>query len=105
MEIKGAVASAGNARGQVRVIGDISDAPSFKVGEILVVRASMAELIPVIRNAVAVIADEGGMMSHAAIISREMKKPCIVGTKNASQILKTGDFVEIDGTKGTVTVK
>jgi pyruvate,water dikinase len=56
------------------------------------------------KKAAAIITDEGGINSHAAIISRELKKPCIIGTKIATQVLKDGDFVEIDANRGVVKI-
>ena len=62
------------------------------------------QMIPFIKKAVAIITDEGGITCHAAIISREMKKPCITGTKNATQLLDTGDLIEVDANKGIVKI-
>ena len=62
------------------------------------------EYLPVMHLAAAFVTDEGGIASHAAIVAREMKKPCIIGTKIATQVLKDGDLVEVDAEKGIVTV-
>lgn len=62
------------------------------------------DYVPAMRKASAFITDEGGILCHAAIVSREMKKPCIVGTKFATQILKDGDLVEVDADIGTVKI-
>ena len=56
------------------------------------------------KRAIAFVTDEGGITCHAAIIAREMKKPCIIGTKVATKILKDGDMVEVDANKGTVKI-
>ncbi len=61
------------------------------------------EYIPAMKKAIAFITDEGGITSHAAIVAREMNKPCIVGCGNATTSLKDGDSVEIDGNTGVVT--
>ena len=57
-----------------------------------------------IQKSGAVVTDEGGMMCHAAIIARELHKPCIIGTKIATSIINTGDLVEIDANKGTIRI-
>ena len=73
------------------------------VGEdILVEKMTTVEMIQKIKNKKAIITDEGGILSHAAIIAREWKIPCIVGTKNATKLLKNGDKVEVNSEKGTV---
>lgn len=60
--------------------------------------------MPVIKKSKVIISDEGGLLCHAAIISREMRKPCIISTKIAAKILKDGDFVEVDADKGVVKI-
>ena len=60
--------------------------------------------IPAIRRAVAIVTDEGGTTCHAAIVSRELKKPCIIGTKVATEVLRDGDLVEVDTEKGEVMI-
>ena len=60
--------------------------------------------IHLIKNSLAVITDEGSILSHAAIVCRELKKPCIIGTKIATQVLKDGDLVEVDADKGVVRI-
>ncbi len=62
------------------------------------------EFVPAFRKAAAVVTDEGGISSHAAIISREFKLPCIVGTKIATRVLQTGDTVEVDAMKGIIKI-
>jgi pyruvate,water dikinase len=60
------------------------------------------EFVPAMHRAIAIVTDEGGVLCHAAIVSREMEKPCIIGTKIATKSLKDGDFVEVDTKKGLV---
>ena len=60
------------------------------------------EYLPLMEKAAAFITDAGGVLSHAAIVAREMKKPCIIGTKIATKILKDGDLVEVDAERGTI---
>lgn len=74
----------------------------FKKGEILVTSMTRSDYIYIMKRASAIITDEGGISCHAAIISREMKIPCIIGTRNATRVLKDGDKVEVDAYKGIV---
>ena len=71
-------------------------------GDIIVASMTNALYVPIIGKCAAIITNEGGQTTHAAIISREMKKPCIVGTKIATKIFKDGDMVEVDANKGVV---
>ena len=102
-KIEGSVASQGITVGKVRVITSIQkQANDFKDGEILVTGMTRPEYLPLARKASAIITDEGGITSHAAIIARELNKPCIIGTINATRILKTGDLVEVNADKGFI---
>jgi pyruvate,water dikinase len=101
-EFSGQVACPGNAQGRVRKILTRAQVSSFQVGEVLVTPMTMPEYLPAMRQAAAFVTDEGGVTCHAAIISREMRKPCIIGTKVATKILKDGDMVEVDADKGIV---
>jgi len=100
-EIHGIVANRGKVFGKVRVILN-NRKKEFSVGDVLVSISSSPELIPYIRKCGAIVTDEGGLGCHAAVISRELKKPCVIGTKIATQVLKDGDMVEVDATKGIV---
>jgi phosphohistidine swiveling domain-containing protein len=104
-EITGQVASApvDKISGKVQVIFDVSE-KDFKEGNILVTTMTRPEFVPLMRKASAVITDEGGITSHAAIISRELRIPCIIGTKIATKALKDGDLVEVDVKKGIVKI-
>ncbi len=101
-EIKGIVASNGKAKGRVRVILKTHDMVNMKDGDILVSSMTRPEMLPAIKRASAIVTDEGGITCHAAIVSRELGIPCIIGTKNATRILHDGDMVEVDATKGIV---
>jgi phosphohistidine swiveling domain-containing protein/DNA-binding Lrp family transcriptional regulator len=103
-EMKGLGASRGMIRGKARVLEDASRISELKEGEILVTYMTTIEFIPAFRKAAAVVTDEGGMSCHAAIISREFKLPCVVGTKVATRVLKTGDEIEVDATNGAVRI-
>ena len=60
------------------------------------------DFVPAMEKAAAIVTDRGGILCHAAIVSREMSKPCIIGTKIATKVLKDGDLVEVDADKGVV---
>lgn len=102
--IKGVVAFPGQVRGRVTIIKNKEKIKLFKAGNILVSPMTTPDYLPAMKKAKAFITDEGGTLCHAAIIAREMKKPCIIGTKIATKILKDGDFVEVDAEKGVVRV-
>jgi len=89
-------------KGRVRVISDISKIKNFKKGEVLVTKMTDPDWVPIMRLASAIITDEGGKTAHAAIISRELGIPCVVGTQKASKVLKTGQTVTVDCSKGRV---
>jgi len=107
-EIKGTVASIGdklkNITGVARIILSGKDFSKIKKGDILVTEETDASFLPAITKARAVVTDLGGILCHAAIVSRELKIPCIVGTKIATQVLKNGDPVEVDASKGIVKI-
>jgi phosphoenolpyruvate synthase/pyruvate phosphate dikinase len=103
-EIKGVVAYPGIVRGKVRRVMGHKQIYSIKKNEILVSPMTMPDFLPAMKKAVAFVTDEGGMTCHAAIVAREMKKPCVVGTKNATKILKDGDLVEVNANNGIVRI-
>ncbi|MFA6427096.1 MAG: PEP-utilizing enzyme [Candidatus Magasanikbacteria bacterium] len=100
----GTTASPGLYRGTVHIIRDSKEIKNMKKGEVLVATMTSPEYITAMRMAGAIITDQGGIMCHAAIISRELGIPCIVGTKFATTFLKDGDNVEINADQNTVTV-
>jgi phosphohistidine swiveling domain-containing protein len=103
-EIKGLVAHSGKARGYVHLIFTRHDLKKFETGEILVTPAMNApEFIEAIGRAAAIVTDLGGVTSHAAVVAHDFLKPCLVGTKVASKILKNGELVEVDAIKGEIT--
>jgi len=101
-ELKGVTASPGNATGKVRVIRKTQDMAEFKRGEILVTNQTTPEFVPIMRKAAAIVTEQGGITSHAAVISRELNKPCVIGTKIAATVFQTGDMVEVNADKGIV---
>ncbi len=62
------------------------------------------EYVPAMRKSMAIVTDEGGVTCHAAIVSRELGKPCIIGTGNGTKVLKDGDIVEVDANEGIITI-
>lgn len=101
-QITGQIASSGNVTGPVKIIRSIADFHKINVGDILVTSMTSPNMVPIMRLAAAFVTDEGGITCHAAIISREMKKPCIIGTKIATQLFKDGDMVEVNADRGIV---
>jgi len=100
--LKGIGASSGRATGHVKIILKPSENYKVKNKNILVTVMTNPLFIPAMQKAGAIVTDVGGLLSHAAIISRELGIPCVVGTKNATKILKNNDKVIVDGTKGIV---
>lgn len=101
-EIKGSCASQGKATGVVRVVKKVHDLVNVDKGDVLVTTMTRPEMVYAMEKAVAIVTDEGGITCHAAIISRELGIPCIVGTNVATKVLKDGDLVEVDATSGVV---
>jgi phosphoenolpyruvate synthase/pyruvate phosphate dikinase len=101
-EIKGVAAYKGIVRGKVAIVCGKNDLEKVKAGMILVARTTMPDYTQAMKRASAIITEEGGVTSHAAIIARELKTPCIVSTKIATQVLQDGDLVEVNADKGIV---
>ena len=74
----------------------------MKKGDILVAVTTHPDYVPAMQKAAAIVTEEGGILSHAAIVSREIRIPCIVGTKQVTKVLKDGDLIEVDANKGIV---
>lgn len=102
--IIGRPAYSGLITGPVKIINSLKDMESFKLGNILVASMTTPGMLMVMKKADAFITDEGGITCHAAILAREMKKPCIIGTKVATKVLCDGDLVEVDANKGVVKI-
>ena len=101
--IKGTVASAGGIiKGRAQTILNQSEVKNFKKGSILFTPMTSPEFLPAMKLAAAIVTDEGGLSCHAAIIARELGKPCVISTKFASKVIKDGDAVEVDANKGIV---
>lgn len=102
--LRGQVAFPGRVKGVVRVINHKEEIDKFEEGDILVSSFTDPTLMFAIKKCGGIITDVGGMTCHAAIVSRELKKPCIIGTKVATSILKNGDEVEMDANQGIVKI-
>jgi len=100
--LKGAPASPGIASGNVNIIKSVKDISHVSNGDILVAPQTNPDYVPAMKKASAIITDKGGRTSHAAIVSRELGIPAVVGTEKATQILKTGMTVTVDGAKGEI---
>ncbi len=100
--IKGTTAYPGIVTGTVRVIFNPEHVADFEEGSILVTGMTRPEFLYLMKKSAAFVTDAGGMLSHAAITARELKKPCVVGTEIATRILKDGDKIEVDATKGVI---
>jgi len=101
-ELKGNTAFAGYAQGRVKRIDEALEMKKMNLGDILVSTSTNPQIVPAMQKAGAIITDSGGITCHAAIISRELKVPCVIGTKIATKVLKDGDLVEVDANKGVV---
>jgi phosphoenolpyruvate synthase/pyruvate phosphate dikinase len=101
-QISGVVASQGKACGKVKLVFGIKDLSKVKKGNILVAVTTHPDFVPAMQKAAAIITNEGGLTSHAAIVSRELKVPCIVNTKTATKFFKDNDLVEVDAINGIV---
>ena len=102
--LRGAAACPGRVIGKVRVVHSADEAADMQKGEILVASMTTPELTDAIHKSAGFITDEGGVSCHAAIVSRELGMPCLVGTRTATRLLTTGQTVELDAFEGTVSV-
>jgi pyruvate,water dikinase len=103
-EIKGESAYQGKVIGRAKIVLLKKDLPNIPPHSILVAPQTTPEFTPQLKKVAAIVTDEGGILCHAAIISRELKKPCVIGTKIATQVLKDGDWVEVNANEGIVRV-
>lgn len=100
--LQGYGASPGIASGPVVIVTDAKDTSRVKEGDVMVSPMTNPDMVPAMRKVVGIITDEGGMTCHAAIVSRELGTPAVVGTKKATSLLKEGQIVTIDGEKGLI---
>lgn len=100
-EVKGVVASPGKVVGPARVVFTRDELSKVQAGDVLIAPMTTPLFMPAMKKASAFVTDEGGVVCHAAIVAREMNKPCIVGTKIATKMFKDGDLVEVNATNAT----
>lgn len=100
--VKGSPTYLGLVQGQVAVVKGKRDFHKMKKGAILLASMTRPEYTPILHLASAIVTDEGGITSHAAIVSREFGIPCVIGTKFATKVFKDGDMVEVDATRGVI---
>ncbi|MEA2591780.1 MAG: pyruvate, water dikinase [Actinomycetota bacterium] len=116
-QLSGMTGCRGRAVGPVKVIRDVADLHRLEIGDVLVTAASTTDMMggstvfptrgggpPAVEKAIAVVADEGGLLSHAAIVCRERGIPCVLGTESGTTVLSDGEVVEVDATRATGTV-
>lgn len=103
-DINGRVASKGTASGKVVIVKGVKDLAKVREGDIIVAITTHPDYVSAMKKAAAIVTDEGGITSHAAIVSREFGIPCIVGTKSATHLLNDGDRVEVDAIEGRVKI-
>ena len=100
--VKGMGASPGVAAGRVRILHSAAEMEALKAGEILVTTMTTPDMVPAMAQAAGIVTDEGGITCHAAIVSRELGVPCIVGTRTATKLLAEGAEITVDGKSGVV---
>ncbi len=100
--ISGAPASPGMASGPVRIVSDASQIDRIRSGDILVAAMTTPDFVPAMKRAAAIVTDRGGRTAHAAIVSRELGIPCVVGTGQATSILTEGQIISVDGSTGKI---
>jgi phosphoenolpyruvate synthase/pyruvate phosphate dikinase len=103
-DFRGMTASLGKAQGVVRILRSAKEVDKVKPGDVLVAVMTRPDYVPAMKRAAAIVTDEGGITSHAAIVSRELRIPCVIGTKIATQVLRDGDVVEVSANHGLVRV-
>jgi len=102
--VKGSIAFRGKISGVAKVLLSPQEQHDLKKGEILVTPMTTPDLLPAMERAAAFVTDEGGITCHAAIVAREMKKPCIIGTRTATKQIHSGDTIEVDAENGVVNI-
>ena len=100
--VQGSSASPGIGQGRAVLVSNKDDLSKVKSGDVLVTKMTSPDYVPAMKRASAIVTDEGGMTSHAAIVSRELGIPCVVGTENGTKLIKDGEIITVDGTHGIV---
>lgn len=102
--LKGEIACKGKAIGKAKIVNNVKQMSKFEKGDILFSINTNPILLPLIERAAAIVSDEGGILSHAAIIAREMNIPCVIGTKTGTKSFRDGDLVEVNADEGIVKI-
>jgi phosphohistidine swiveling domain-containing protein len=100
--VKGMKAYRGYAKGKCRIILNPFNYKEFNEGDVLVTGMTRPDFLPLMKKCSAIVTDIGGLLCHAAIVAREIGKPCVIGTKSASKVFRDGDIIEVDADKGIV---
>lgn len=100
--LRGLGAAPGSGSGHARLLASLDDAGELAQGDVLVTHMTSPDWVPLMRRAAAIVTDSGGMTCHAAIVSRELGIPCVVGTGDATKKLRDGELITVDATHGTV---
>ena len=103
-DFRGMTASLGSGQGRARIIRSVKEVDRVRSGDVLVAVMTRPDYVPAMKKAAAIVTDEGGITSHAAIVSRELKIPCVIGTKIATQVLRDGDLVQVNANHGVVRI-
>lgn len=103
-DFRGLTAAVGVATGPVKIITSVKEINKINPGDILVAVMTRPDYLPAMKKAAAIVTDEGGITCHAAIVSRELKIPCVIGTKIATKVLKDGDRVQVNANHGVVKI-
>ena len=101
-ELAGRTAYKGTVQGKVRIIRARADMGQFQDGEVLVTSMTDPSYLPIMKRAAAFVTNEGGTLCHAAIVARELGKPCVIGTRHATHVFRDGELVEVDATNAIV---
>jgi phosphohistidine swiveling domain-containing protein len=101
-ELSGTSACPGKVKGTIKIINQPEQMGKMNQGDIMIAHTTFPSLVPAMKKAAAIITDDGGITCHAAIVARELKTPCVVGTKIVTKVLKDGDRVEVDAERGIV---
>ena len=102
--MEGTCACPGKVAGVVKIVNLPEEMGKMNQDDVMVAHTTFPSLVPAMKKAIAIVTDDGGITCHAAIVAREMNKPCVIGTKIATQILKDGDKIEVDADKGIVKI-
>jgi pyruvate,water dikinase len=103
--ITGVAASPGTARGPAKVVRDLGEASKLNAGDVLVCEMTLPPWTPLFSTACAVVADTGGILSHCAIVAREYRIPCVVGTAVGTTMIKDGMMLTVDGSRGVIRIE